>query len=201
MDFGKKLQALRKQKGLTQEELAKSIYVSRTAVSKWESGRGTPSIESLKAIAKFFSVTVDELLSSDEILTIAENDRAKTVKHYRDLIFGLVDICALLLLVLPLFATKADGSIVASSLITLDGVQAYLMAIYYVVTLGSALTGILILALQNLNAAAWVKIKTSLSFAFSLISVFVFVISSQPYAAIFCFVLLIIKAFMLIKKR
>lgn len=54
MEFGKKLQELRKQKGLTQEELAGALYVSRTAVSKWESGRGYPNIESLKAMAKFF---------------------------------------------------------------------------------------------------------------------------------------------------
>ena len=54
MDFSKKLQELRKQKGLTQEELAKKLYVSRTAISKWESGRGYPSIDSLKEIAKFF---------------------------------------------------------------------------------------------------------------------------------------------------
>ena len=74
MEFNEKLQELRKQKGITQEELAESIYVSRAAVSKWESGRGYPNIESLKAIARFFSVTVDELLSTDEVLTIAEED-------------------------------------------------------------------------------------------------------------------------------
>ena len=74
MELNQKLQELRKQKGLTQEELAESLYVSRTAISKWESGRGYPNIESLKAIAKFFSVTVDELLSTDEVLTIAEED-------------------------------------------------------------------------------------------------------------------------------
>lgn len=53
MEFSQKLQELRKQKGLTQEELAKSLYVSRTAISKWESGRGYPSIDSLKEIANF----------------------------------------------------------------------------------------------------------------------------------------------------
>ena len=40
MEFHEKLQELRKQKGLTQEELAESLYVSRNAISKWESGRG-----------------------------------------------------------------------------------------------------------------------------------------------------------------
>ena len=64
MEFHEKLQELRKQKGLTQEELSQQLYVSRTAISKWESGRGYPNIDSLKAIAKFFSVTVDQLISS-----------------------------------------------------------------------------------------------------------------------------------------
>ena len=54
MEFNEKLQELRKRKRLTQEELASSLYVSRTAVSKWESGKGYPNIESLKLIANFF---------------------------------------------------------------------------------------------------------------------------------------------------
>ena len=60
MEFGKKLQALRKSRDLTQEALAEQLYVSRTAISKWESGRGYPSIDSLKAIAGYFSVSLDE---------------------------------------------------------------------------------------------------------------------------------------------
>ena len=50
MEFNEKLQELRKKKGLTQEELADILFVSRTAVSKWESGRGYPNIESLRDI-------------------------------------------------------------------------------------------------------------------------------------------------------
>ena len=49
MEFREKLQELRKQRGLTQEELAEKLFVSRTAISKWESGRGYPNIDSLKA--------------------------------------------------------------------------------------------------------------------------------------------------------
>ena len=72
MEFGEKLQELRKKKGLTQEELAEALYVSRTAVSKWESGRGYPNIDSLKEISKFFSVSIDELLSGEKFLSIAK---------------------------------------------------------------------------------------------------------------------------------
>lgn len=45
MELSEKLQELRKEKGLTQEELAEALFVSRTAISKWESGRGVPNIE------------------------------------------------------------------------------------------------------------------------------------------------------------
>ena len=52
MEFCQKLQQLRKSKNMTQEELAEALFVSRTAISKWESGRGYPGIDSLKAIVK-----------------------------------------------------------------------------------------------------------------------------------------------------
>lgn len=62
MEFNEKLQELRKGKKLTQEELAQDLFVSRTAISKWESGRGYPSIDSLKEISRYFSVSIDELI-------------------------------------------------------------------------------------------------------------------------------------------
>ena len=201
MEFNEKLQELRKQKGLTQEELAEKLYVSRTAISKWESGRGYPNIESLKAIAKFFSVTVEELLSSGEVLTIAEEDSKRKEKHFRDLMYGLLDICIAMLLFLPFFAQKADGTVQGVSLIALDGVQPYLKIAYLVVVILMIAMGILILALQNCQRAAWIKSKTIISLMLGAIAVLVFMISSQPYAAVFAFALLAIKAFMLLKRR
>ena len=200
MEFNEKLQELRKQKGLTQEELAASLYVSRTAISKWESGRGYPNIESLKDIAKFFSVTVDELLSTDEVLTIAEEDSRRKEKHFRDLMYGLLDICIALLLFLPFFAEDADGIIQSVSLIALDGVQPYLKIAYLTVVIGTTVMGILTLTLQNCQAVVWVKSKTTVSLALGAILVLLFMISSQPYAAAFAFVLLTIKALILIKR-
>ena len=68
MEFHEKLQELRKSRGLAQKEFAELLYVPRTAISKWESGRGYPSIDSLKAI----SASLDNMLSGEAILTIAE---------------------------------------------------------------------------------------------------------------------------------
>ena len=72
MTFGEKLKRMRSDNGLTQDELADKIFVTRTAISKWETDRGYPSIDSLKAISKLFSVSIDELISDDDI----ENKRA-----------------------------------------------------------------------------------------------------------------------------
>ena len=201
MEFNEKLQELRKQRGLTQEELAEKLYVSRTAISKWESGRGYPNIESLKAIAKFFSVTVDELLSSGEVLTIAEEDNKRKEKHFRDLMYGLLDLCIAMLLFLPFFAEKADGIVRSVSLIALDGVQPYLKIAYFAVVLSMIVMGIMTLALQNCQAMAWVKSKTMISLILCAIAVLAFMISSQPYAAVFAFALLAIKALILIKRQ
>ena len=100
MEFNEKLQELRKRKGLTQEELAEKLYISRTAISKWESGRGMPSIESLKAISKFFAVTLDDLLSGEELLVLAEDEHRQKAIQSRDIVFALFDYILFLLLLL-----------------------------------------------------------------------------------------------------
>ena len=132
MEFHEKLQQLRKQKGLTQEELAEHLHVSRTAVSKWESGRGFPNIESLKAIAVFYGATLDELLSGEEILSISEKDHKEKRKMIRDLFFGLLDCCVALLLFLPFFGEETDGVIQGISLLSIMHLQPYLKLTYFV---------------------------------------------------------------------
>lgn len=62
MEFHEKLQELRKSRGLTQEELAEALFVSRTAISKWESGASDPSTSNLLTLAKLFNTTAEELL-------------------------------------------------------------------------------------------------------------------------------------------
>ena len=200
MEFNEKLQELRKQKGLTQEELAEILFVSRTAVSKWESGRGMPSIESLKAISKFFAVTLDDLLSSEELLVIAEDDHKQKEMHIRDMIYGLLDCSMALLFLLPFFGQKANGAIQEVSLLALTEIQLYLKVLYLVIVIGMTALGVLTLALRNSNCAFWIQNKSKVSLLANAIGVFLFIISQQPYAAVFVFAFLIIKALMLIKQ-
>lgn len=201
MEFNEKLQELRKRKGLTQEELAERLYVSRTAISKWESGRGFPNIESLKAISKTFCVSLDELLSGEEILAIAEKDHKEKEETIRDLVFGLLDCGMVLLLFLPFFGQETSGAIETVSLLALNEIQIYLKATYCALVCIMAATGVLVLALQNCRQRLWVQSKSVLSLVLSAVGVCLFIVGRQPYAAIFTFVFLIIKAFMLIKRR
>lgn len=199
MEFNEKLQELRKQRGLTQEQLAEHLYVSRTAISKWESGRGFPNIESLREISKFFAVSLDELLSGDELLTIAEEDHKEKARTIRDLVFGLLDCGMALLLFLPFFGQTVEGVLEDVSLLNLIAAQAYLKTAYFIWVSVIIVLGILNLALQNLQPLPFARHKTLLSLIASTIGVGLFIISQQPYAAIFTFGFLLIKIIMLIK--
>ena len=64
MMFNEKLKELRKKKGLTQEDLASELNVTRQAITKWESGDGAPDIDNLRNIALFFHVSVDYLIDN-----------------------------------------------------------------------------------------------------------------------------------------
>ena len=77
MTFGEKLKKLRCDNGMTQEELAEQIFVTRTAISKWETDKGYPSIDSLKELSKLFGVSIDELISDSDV----ENKKLLDEKH------------------------------------------------------------------------------------------------------------------------
>lgn len=200
MEFYEKLQALRKQKGLTQEELGERLYVSRAAISKWESGRGYPNLDSLKGIAKLFGITIDELLSCDELLYVAEQDGKQKEKHLRNLVFGLLDIGTLLLLFLPFFSQKIGETIYAVSLLELTEKEFYIKTVYFAVTVVSAALGILQLTLQNNQSPFWLRNKERVSLILNVLGVILFCASLQPYATVLLFAFLTIKIVMLIKQ-
>ena len=66
MTFGEKLKKLRIGNKLTQDELANKIFVTRTAISKWETDRGFPNMESLKMLCKVFNI-LDTLISDEDL--------------------------------------------------------------------------------------------------------------------------------------
>ena len=200
MGFGEKLQELRKQKGLTQEELARALYVSRTAVSKWESGRGYPSIESIKAIAKFFSVTIDRLLSGEQLLTAAEEDNRKNVSEFTDKVFGWLDISMSVLLFLPLFAQRTGENIHEAGLLFINTVQPHRKIICLLSVAAAVLWGVIMVVFNSHQNRLWSKCKTIVSVFITASATLLFILCLHPYAAVYSFVFLTIKVILLMKK-
>ena len=71
MTLGEKLKSARKSAGLTQEQLAQKLLVSRQAVTKWEADKGMPDIENLKQISRLLNVSIDYLLDSGETIDLS----------------------------------------------------------------------------------------------------------------------------------
>ena len=82
MTFGEKLKKLRTDNGLTQDELAEKIYVTRTAISKWETDKGYPSIDSLKQLSTLFDIRIDELISDADVENKRVLDRTQSRRFY-----------------------------------------------------------------------------------------------------------------------
>ncbi len=82
MDFAERLYALRREKGLSQEELAEVVGVTRQAVQKWESGASRPDMDNLTALARYFGVTLDYLITGEEPPAPAAGSPTVIEKHY-----------------------------------------------------------------------------------------------------------------------
>jgi len=201
MEFHEKLQKLRSDEGLTQEELAEKLFVSRTAISKWESGRGYPSIDSLKAIAKHFHVTIDELIGTEEIVTLAEEDKKESVKKHTTLLCGVLDCLTILLLFLPVFGNRGVGTDASVSLFSLTGVSRWLWIVFVVVLGLTVLNGAFTVAFSGLDKPDWIKHCLVTGTALSILSTMLFIMARQPYAGFFCLCILLIKGFLLLKSK
>jgi transcriptional regulator with XRE-family HTH domain len=200
MEFNEKLHQLRTISGLTQEQLSEKLYVSRVTVSKWESGRGYPNIESLKLIAMVFSVSIDELLSSDELINIAENQTREASENIYSLVFGVLDFMSALLLVLPLFGNQKGGYVEFVALPSLN-ISHDILLVSYIVVITTATFGVIELALQNLRDKIWLRLKVVISSCLSVFAVLLFIMTRQPYTSSFLFCLLLLKGILLIKKK
>ena len=199
MNFNEKLQQLRTKSGLTQEQLAEKVFVSRVAVAKWESGRGYPNLDSLKMIAKVFNVSIDDLLSSEELIDIAEVQTKNKGNILRTLILGITDVMAALLFVIPLFANRFEDRIDLVTLQHLTQASAY-VKIAFSVLIGLSLTfGILELIFQNYQTQIKQKMELLLSGAFSSLGIMFAALSNQPNICIFFFVLFLAKILVVLR--
>lgn len=200
MEFNEKLQELRRRRGLTQEELADTLYVSRTAVSRWESGRGYPNIDSLRDISTFFSVSIDDLLSGEHLLNIAENENRRNIRRMCGWVTGIVDIMVLALIVLPLYPHDVNGFIYTVSLVDYTGGSYMSKSVYWAMFISLAILGILRIVVTRTGRDRIAKWLSLASFSVSVSAVLYLALTRVVYGVAVCFILLIIKSILLFRE-
>lgn len=195
MELSKKIKQIRNDNKLTQEQFAEKMLVSRTAVSKWENGTCYPSIDSLKYLAKTFNVSLDKLLSSEEILEIAKTENQSNMSKYNGLLFCLLDSVKILFIFLPLYSYETNDFVYSVSLFNSNDLGTILKIIFMLIFITFLVLGIIELIFNYKGNNSLIN---RISLFFGAISIFILLFTKQPYVIALMFVIFIIKIIMLI---
>ena len=202
MEFKEILHNLRVNSKLTQEQLAEKLFVSRVTVSKWETGRGYPNLDSLKLISKIFSVSIDDLLSTEQLIEISDKNTKKKRSQLCSIFFGCLDFLVGILLFLPIFVDKdVSDIVVVNSLLSINfsnpSIKVNLISFISIF----CIFGVIELVLQTLECQFWNKVKFYLSFGFSFICEILLIFTNQQYPAFFILIFSVIKVYIFFKLR
>lgn len=148
MELSEKSYLLRKKSGLSQEQLAEKIGVSRQAVSKWESGQSVPESDKLVAISSYFNVSLDYLMKQDfqqqSDLPNRHSNSPVTSFARTQWMLGIISsvagiICLIMWGVLSVFNPVASSQISEASMISIDGNGIFLILCIVAIILGAVL--------------------------------------------------------------
>ena len=139
--LSEKLYKLRKNSGLSQEQLAEKLNVSRQAISKWESGTAVPESEKLVTISNYFGVSVDYLLKDEEEkLNGTDNSVEEKTKMIAGIIICIAGIVSMIIWgLLSIFRPEASNQMSESSMITIDGNGIFLILCVVAIVVGAGL--------------------------------------------------------------
>lgn len=143
--LSEKIYQLRRKSGLSQEQLAEKIGVSRQAVSKWEGGLSIPDLDKLKALSECFQVTIDELTNDrapDPAAGGGENAApGKTAESRVGVGLCIAGaVCLILFGIFMILCPSAMESVSGSSTITLNGTGVLIIAFVLLMVIGIVLT-------------------------------------------------------------
>lgn len=128
--LSEKIYKFRRKNGLSQEQLAERIGVSRQAISKWESGTSSPELEKLLELSKCFNITLDELVKDEsagrDTNEISQNSEGAKAPKAIDLKVGIAlclagAICLILFGIMMVTSPSATEQINAASMVTING--------------------------------------------------------------------------------
>ncbi len=198
MEFSEKLQKLRTQRNLTQEQLANQLFVSRTAISKWETGRGTPNLDSLQAIAKLFGVSLDELLSTEEVVVMAKNENKRNTEQILCYIDSVLNLMSVFGFLLPMYKVFKNNVYYCVPLYQYSG---FMHKTIFIIQSAILLCGVLGLIFQWKEKEKIYNFVKFSGYILMIIFIFLLIALNHPNASSFCFAFLLIKGMVLIKGR
>ena len=198
MEFSEKLQRLRTQPNLTQEQLANQLFVSRTAISKWETGRGTPNLDSLQAIAKLFGVSLDELLSTEEVVVMAKNENKRNTEQILCYIDSVLNLMSVFGFLLPMYKVFKNNVYYCVPLYQYSG---FMHKTIFIIQSAILLCGVLGLIFQWKEKEKIYNFVKFSGYILMIIFIFLLIALNHPNASSFCFAFLLIKGMVLIKGR
>lgn len=199
MELNEKLQQLRKEKGWTQEQLAERLFVSRTAVSKWESGKGYPNIDSLKNISKLYNVSIDVLLSGEELLSLAQSENRTNIGKVTSLAFGSLDLLSPLFLLLPLYGQPEGEHVRMVNLLSFTQAPAFMIKFYFLLLFFILVFGIFELIAHFWENDKWFRFSRAATLFLQAVAVVGFISTQQPYAASLMFLFFCMKILLLLR--
>ena len=198
MEFSEKLQKLRTQRNLTQEQLANQLFVSRTAISKWETGRGTPNLDSLQAIAKLFGVSLDELLSTEEVVVMAKNENKRNTEQILCYIDSVLNLMSVFGFLLPMYKVFKNNVYYCVPLYQYSG---FMHKTIFIIQSAILLCGVLGLIFQWKEKEKIYNFVKFSGYILMIIFIFLLIALNHQNASSFCFAFLLIKGMVLIKGR
>lgn len=127
MNIADRIQSLRKIKGVSQEELADKIGVTRQAVSKWESEQSTPDIEKVILLSDYFDVTTDYLLKGIE--SVDNNKVKKNIAPIFNIVATTLNVIGVVMACFLWSETQRNGAIVAGLIFIILGTMIFFVGI------------------------------------------------------------------------
>ena len=125
MNIADRIQHLRKSKGISQEELADKVGVSRQAVSKWESEQSTPDIEKVILLSDYFEVTTDYLLKGIE--PVSENIPRKSDARIFSLVASVINFIGLVVAIMIWIEKQTSSSVAVGLILMAVGIMIFVI--------------------------------------------------------------------------
>ena len=172
--------------------------MSRTAISKWETGRGTPNLDSLQAIAKLFGVSLDELLSTEEVVVMAKNENKRNTEQILCYIDSVLNLMSVFGFLLPMYKVFKNNVYYCVPLYQYSG---FMHKTIFIIQSAILLCGVLGLIFQWKEKEKIYNFVKFSGYILMIIFIFLLIALNHPNASSFCFAFLLIKGMVLIKGR